>query len=242
MTAHPNPASLVSALRSDGFVFVRGHDMRARIAEVGSLADWEIFRDSWEALEVDAYLAETGRRRRRRHAVYRIGPGGTAVREPHQPHYQSVEYNTLQGGIPRFFEPIVPAVATGATLGTLLRFAWQTFSPLVEGSGTWRAEAHQMRIEASIDQPGEPTPEGVHRDGVDYVLVLLVARRNIVSGTTTIFTPSGLPLGSFTLTVPFDSALVDDARVWHGVTAVEPFDGGAPASRDVLVLTLKRIE
>ena len=33
--------------------------------------------------------------------------------------------------------------------------------------------------------------------------------------------PDGAPLGSFTLTDPFDAALVDDARVDHGVTAVE---------------------
>jgi hypothetical protein len=36
------------------------------------------------------------------------------------------------------------------------------------------------------DEPGQPTPEGVHRDGVDYVLVLMVRRTNIAQGTTTI--------------------------------------------------------
>ncbi len=233
--------SIARALRGEGFVFVRGRALRAQLDRGAGLADWEAFRDSWDSLEPDTYLAETGRRRRRRHAVYEISPAGDTVRQPHQAHYQAVEYNTLQGGIPRFFEPIGTDIGLGPTITAYLRFAWQTFSALAPGPRRWRAEVHQMRIEASAEHPGEPTPEGPHRDGVDYVLVALVARRNIVSGTTTIFTSRGAPLGAFTLTEPFDAALVDDARVWHGVTAVQPQDPALPSSRDVLVLTLKAI-
>jgi len=104
----------------------------------------------------------------------------------------------------------------------------------------WRVEVHQFRIEAQGLQAGKPTPEGMHRDGVDYVLVLLVTRRNIASGTTTIHALDHHELGSFTLTDPLDAALVDDARVFHGVTPVEPVDATQPAYRDVLVVTFKR--
>ena len=104
----------------------------------------------------------------------------------------------------------------------------------------WRIEVHQFRIEARPDAAGEPTPEGVHRDGVDYVLVLMVDRKNIASGTTTIHAGDGALLGSFTLVDAFDSALVDDARVFHGVTPVTALDPALPSHRDVLVVTLKR--
>jgi hypothetical protein len=77
---------------------------------------------------------------------------------------------------------------------------------------------------------------------VDFVLVLLIARCNIASGTTTIHSLDGKLLGSFTLTDTFDAALVDDARVFHGVTPVEPLDPTQFAYRDVLVITLKRAE
>jgi len=40
--------------------------------------------------------------------------------------------------------------------------------------------------------------------------VLLVQRRNIDSGTTTIHGLDREPLGAFTLTHPFDAALVDE--------------------------------
>ena len=83
----------------------------------------------------------------------------------------------------------------------------------------------------SSQEQGRPTPEGLHRDGVDYVLVLLIDRENIESGTTTIHDRDGGLLGSFTLTHALDAALVDDARVFHGVTAVSAFD---PAEVDPL--------
>lgn len=98
-------------------------------------------------------------------------------------------------------------------------------------------EVHQFRIEAQRDEKAQPTPEGVHRDGVDYVLVLLVNRQNISSGTTTVYRFNGDELGSFTLAAPLDAALLDDSRVAHGVTPIEPVDLGRPAYRDVLVVT-----
>ncbi len=80
----------------------------------------------------------------------------------------------------------------------------------------------------------------MHRDGVDYVLVLLINRRNIASGTTTVHDLDKRALGSFTLTDPLDAALVDDARCYHGVTPVEPENPAQPAYRDVLVVTFKK--
>lgn len=70
---------------------------------------------------------------------------------------------------------------------------------------------------------------GLRPDGVDYVLVLLVIRTNIENGTTTVHGPDGRLLGSFTLSAPFDAALVDDERVKHGVTPVVAVDAGQPA-------------
>ena len=49
----------------------------------------------------------------------------------------------------------------------------------------------------------------------------------------------GRALGHFTLTDAFDAAIVDDTRVAHGVTPVEPIDPSQPAYRDVLVVTFK---
>lgn len=201
--------------------------------------DWPAFAASWNDLELDTHLPEGHRYRRRRHATLSARAGVASFRvEARQPHYQTVEYNPLVGGIERWYEPVRPEIIAGDTFKRVMHFCLELFGGF-KPRANWHIEAHQFRIEARIDAVGRPTPEGVHRDGVDYVLVMLVNRDNIESGTTTIHAAGGELLGSFTLAAPFDSALVDDHRVAHGVTPVRPVDASRPAHRDVLVVTFK---
>lgn len=229
---------LTESIRTDGYRFVHGPDMRALLEEAGPLTDWRAFATSWDDLGPDTYMADGGRYRKRRHAVFAASADGI-MRQPAQPHYQSRDYNTLNGGIERWFEPVTEAAGGGASMSTILVFCQRLFDRL-SPARNWHVEVHQFRIEARSGQEGRPTPEGMHRDGVDHVLVLLVNRRNIASGVTSVHNLTGKALGEFTLTVPFDSALVDDARVMHGVTPVEPLDPAEPGYRDVLVVTFRR--
>ena len=246
--------SLSESLSQDGFVFVRADAMRRALQPFGALDDWSTFAASWDALELDEHMADGGRYRRRRHAVFAAGREGAIERQPHQPHYQGLDYNPLNGGIARWFAPITPEIGSGQSLSTILAFSRALFSGLAatpfgtaQGAPSdsrgatlrWKIEVHQFRIEALPGGEGLPTPEGMHRDGVDFVLVLLVNRSNIASGTTSIHGADGRELGRFTLTFPFDAALVDDSRVAHGVTPVLAIDQSQPAYRDVLVVTFK---
>jgi len=229
------------AIVADGFSFVPASGMADVLTTAGS-RDWEGFSRSWDDLGLDAYMADGGRYRRRRHACFSLSRHGV-VRKPHQPHYQSRDYNRLNGGIERWFDPVDDAVADHAVLQAVLRTGFDLFDPLTPSEvrpPAWHTEVHQFRIEASPAQPGCPTPEGMHRDGVDWVLVMLIQRENVARGTTTILDAAGRTLGSFTLTAPMDVAVVDDARVFHGVTPVLPVDATRPAHRDVLVVTLRR--
>jgi len=228
-------------LAERGFMFVSAGPMRAALEASGSLSDWAAFSESWNDLELDRYLPEGGRCRKRRFAVYAIGRDGSIERQPHQPHFQHREYNALFGGVERWFAPIETVCGAGPTMRAVLGFCARTFGALAPSGARWRVEAHQFRIDARADAAGQPTPEGVHRDGVDFVLVLLVNRVNIVSGVTTVYDLSGAPLGTFTLTHPFDATLVDDSRVAHGVTPVAPLDPSRPGSRDVLVVTFRGV-
>src|SRR3954468_3180356 len=230
---------LPAAIARDGYSFVHALEMRELLTRAGPLDDWTAFAASWNRLELDRYMADGGRYRRRRHANYAATVDGGIVRAAHQPHYQSRDYNALNGGIARWFEPIEPDVGDGASMRAILACSGSLFERL-GGRGDWQVEAHQFRIEARRDERGQPTPEGIHRDGVDYVLVLLIDRQNIASGTTTVHALTGDELGAFTLAAPLDAALLDDARVAHGVTAIEPVDGDQPAWRDVLVVTWRR--
>jgi len=232
-------STLLDAVKRDGFSFVTADVMQPLLQTVGDLSDWDSFTASWNRLGPDPYLAATGRQRRRRHATYVAHAHDGVELAPHQAHYQSLQYNVLQGDIERWFEPVDAAIANGHSLRAILGFCNRFFSSLSPATSHWHVEVHQFRIEASSHVAGEPTPEGSHRDGVDFVLVLLIDRHNIASGTTTIHTPQGEPLGDFTLTHPFDAALIHDPRVFHGVTPVTPLVAGEPAHRDVLVVTFR---
>ncbi len=207
---------------------------------LGALTDWSAFAASWDDMPLDTYMADGGRYRRRRHATLSVAPGAPlATRDAHQPHYQSVDYNSLNGGIQRHFAPIRADIVNGASMSALLSLCIRVFGRLAPGHA-WHVEAHQFRIEAGSATMGQPTPEGMHRDGVDCVMVLMVKRHNIAEGTTTIHDASGQQLASFTLIEPLDMTLLDDARCLHGVTPVHAIAQAKPAYRDVLVLTFRR--
>jgi hypothetical protein len=182
-------------------------------------------------------MADGGRYRKRRHAAFRADPGGI-TRKPHQPHYQSRDYNALNGGIARWFEPVAPEVASTSSFGAIMEFCNDLFSALTPVPA-WHVEVHQFRIEARPGEAGKPTPEGMHQDGVDWVLVLMIDRVNIAEGETSIHGLDRRLLGSFTLRETLDAALVDDHRVFHGVTPVRALDPALPAHRDVLVVTFR---
>jgi hypothetical protein len=235
-----SPDEIIRAIAEKGFVHLPAGRMRELLLESGELADWDAFVRSWDDLGLDTYMADGGRYRKRRHAIYRaVADSPDIARVAHRPHYQSRDYNPLHGGIERWFEPIDAAIGAGPTLTTILRFCRTLFDRLSPAT-SWDIEVHQFHIEARPDQPGRPTPEGMHRDGVDYVAVLLVRRRNVRSGVTRISDQGGGTLDSFTLAEPLETVLLDDRRIYHGVTPVEPIDPAEPAYRDVLVVTYRR--
>lgn len=238
----PGLADLYRRITLAGFSFAPGAVMQDWLKALSpqALADWPQFQASWQDMPLDTYMADGGRYRRRRHATLSAASSTSPiVLEPHQPHYQSLDYNPLNGGLARQFEPIARNIVLGPTLQSVLRFCQLVFGHFMP-EAAWHIEVHQFRIAAQQQEMGLPTPEGVHRDGVNFVLVMMVRRSNISSGTTTLHDLEQRTLDSFTLTAPFDSAIVDDERCLHGVTPVEQIDPSQPAYRDVLVVTFRR--
>lgn len=222
-------------LDAQGFAHVEAPAMRALLG-AEAWAEWPAFAATWEDLGPDLYMADGGRYRRRRHAAFRVA-GGKIERKPHQPHYQSRDYNRLNGGVQRWFEPVGEIAEASAVTRRVLGLCDALFSM---GPAEWHVEFHQFRIEAQPGEVGHPTPEGLHRDGVDWAFVMLVERRNVAEGVTQIGTPQGAEIGRFTLAAPGDAVVLDDRRTLHGVTPIHPLDPARPAYRDVLVVTFAK--
>jgi hypothetical protein len=231
---------LSQTLKRDGFARRDGGEIMACLGQ--PISDWLSFAKSWADLDVDAYMGDGGRYRRRRYAVFEVDQGWIR-RLAHQPHYQAKVYNRLNGGLERWFEPVREAVGQSPLLHSLLLKLSKLFDSQLEGPAphTWHVEVHQFRIEASASAAGQPTPEGAHRDGVDFAFVMMIGRKNVASGVTEIFDADRQPLGSFTLADPGDAVFLDDHRIFHGVTPIVPSDPKQAAIRDVLVVTFTRV-
>ncbi len=202
------------------------------------LDDW---RPYWNRLGPDEYLRDGGRYRRRRHGsfVHRLDRADEPLElVAHRPHWQSTAYNALHGGIERWFEPLEPSLVADPRWDRLLRRLGRMFADVAGGGiDRWYIEAHPFRIDAA-DGLGRPTPEGAHRDGVDHVAVIVVERHAVKGGETRVFEADG-PRGiRFVIEQPWSALLLDDVRVIHETTPIQPLE--QPAWRDTLVLTWRR--
>jgi len=199
-------------------------------------ADLDALKPHWDDLPPDGYLRDGGRYRFRRHGCF-VADAGTLSAAPHRAHWQPLDYNALHGGIERWFEPLAPAMAASPAWTALLLGLARAASAL-KGERPWFIEAHPFRIDTS-DGIGRPTPEGAHRDGVDLVAVLLVGRQGIKGGESRVFDADGPAGQRFTMTRPWTALLLDDARVIHETTPIQPLDAGTRGWRDTLVITLR---
>ncbi|WP_188703372.1 2OG-Fe dioxygenase family protein [Silvimonas iriomotensis] len=234
-------ALLQHALTQQGYCFVPAALTRALLGADDAFASaWPAFAASWNNLVLDEYMADGGKYRQRRHATLSLAAGQSSFcLEPHQPHYQSLEYNPLNGGVVRHYQPVEDAVIHNPVLAHLMAAGSQVFGAIRPGVA-WQVEMHQFRITTDGSSAGQPTPEGMHRDGVDFVLMVLINRHNVQQGMSTVQDPAGKVLQTFTLTEALDMAVVNDERVRHGVTAITPDRAGQSAYRDILVLTFRR--
>ena len=188
----------------------------------------------WDKLPPDNYLKDGGRYRFRRHSCF-VVDGDEVIQSPHRAHWQPLDYNALHGGIERLFEPMEQAATALPAWQQLLRGLASIASGL-KGEKPWFVEAHQFRIDTT-DGIGRPTPEGAHRDGVDLVAVFLIDRHQIKGGESRVFEAAGPQGQRFTMTLPWTLLLLDDERVIHETTPIQP-DGGH-GHRDTLVVTLR---
>ncbi len=229
------PSQLGDTLRRSGHAALSPQGM-SRLIDADPQALMAL-RGSWNDLPPDAYLRDGGRYRRRRHSCF-IVEGGMVVQAPHRAHWQPVEYNALHGGLERWFEAMDPAIVAQPVWEQLLSRLAGVCSAL-KGVQPWYVEAHQFRIDTA-DGIGRPTPEGAHRDGVDFVVVALVDRAGVKGGETRIFDAEGPSGIRFTMSEPWTTLMLDDERVIHETTPIQPIDAAAPGGhRDTLVLTFR---
>jgi hypothetical protein len=191
----------------------------------------------WEDLPPDPHLRDGGRYRRRRHGSFIVSAGSVEA-VAHRAHWQPLAYNALHGGMERWFEPLDPDMPAQAAWEPLL-LALSREASILHGERRWFIESHPFRIDTT-DGIGRPTPEGAHRDGVDLVAIFVIDRHAIKGAETRVFDASGPGGLRFTLPGSWSLLLLDDHRVVHESTPIQPRSADQLGWRDTLVITLRR--
>jgi hypothetical protein len=227
-----SPDLLNATLADQGFAVLGA----ASVCALAGLAlqSLQALEPSWNDLPPDQYLKDGGRYRHRRHASFEVTADRVQIM-PHRAHWQPLSYNALHGGMQRWFEPMSSDVVQQAAWSPLLQWLARVACK-AQGDQTWFTEAHQFRIDTT-DGIGRPTPEGAHRDGVNWVAVFLIGRQGIKGGETRVFDMDSPHGQRFTLSEPWSLLLLDDSRVIHETTPIQP--ELAEGWRDTLVITLR---
>jgi hypothetical protein len=199
---------------------------------------WQRLAEDWDHLEPDRYLQAGAKFRLRRYGRYAWSPADDALAAlPNEAYFQPEEENAYAGGIVREFTPLRPGSVDNPFLHALVRATFACL-PLVAARwrASWEVRIHQIRIVTSPGESGLPAPEGIHQDGTDFLTLHLVQRHNIAGAESTIYDLERRPLHVCTLRDALDSLILEDPRVLHGVTPVEPADGKSQGVRDMLGL------
>ena len=232
----PGSDSLRADICGRGYTFVLGSAFHLS-SDIEKC--WEELRRDWNHLPADVCLKDKDRYRFRRYDRFFFLPvSGELLPLPHAAFFQSKEVNKLHGGIQREFAGIRARTFENTFLRQLIKFDFCQFSSKSNMiQKPWEVGIHEIRIVAKPGEAGKPTPEGLHRDGYNFIAMHLIRRQNILGGVTTIYDKRKQPLQALKLLDPLDSVYVEDARVMHDVTPVYSETNDVEGIRDVLVVT-----
>ncbi|WP_406065838.1 2OG-Fe dioxygenase family protein [Streptomyces sp. NBC_01077] len=224
-----------SDLSHRGYALVRGADLDV---DASARAAAAALADEWNRLEPDRYLKNGATFRERRYARFRYLPRTRSIQLlAHRPYFQSTEANRYAGGIRREVAPLTRASLGNDLFNELIRFDFSQFP--VDEAGLdhpWEVACHQFRTRATPREAGEPTPEGIHRDEIDFGAIHLMDRVNTRGGDSRVHSESGELLAEFRLEDPLDTMFWADRDVLHSVTPTAPVDPARNATRDILIL------
>jgi hypothetical protein len=210
------------SLKNDGFLLI---DLPPIPPEV---------LDSYHDVPLDEYMAHGTRYKR--FSQYKLSPaaGGEWTFEllPHRDYTAFRKFNPVAGGMRRSYEPVQ------VDFLPLIRHALAGLG--LDRSEDWQINVHQNRSRTTAEKPAPLTPEGVHQDGHEFVLIAILSRHNVTGGLTRLW--QGLnaaePFWTGTLQ-PGQAVLLDDRAIAHDVTEIHPADG-TEGYRDILISSFSR--
>ncbi len=189
----------------------------------------EGFKRFFRDLPVDPYIK--GKYRFRRLSRLKV-VGNELTKLPHGYLFQSKQYNPLVGDIRREFGELDDALVELDEFKKLV-LEFRNYSKL---ESAVEIGVHQIRTTCSPNNFGNPAPEGIHRDGCDFIGIFSVDRENIEGGETHLYVAKKEKPVLKKVLNPGELLLVNDRNFFHFTTPIKPISSGE-GTRDVFVLT-----
>ncbi|WP_327338452.1 2OG-Fe dioxygenase family protein [Streptomyces sp. NBC_01324] len=231
----PAPVSdVVGGIAARGFALVEGETFFAGASGTTAL---DMFGAAWNSLPPDDYLPEKASYRQRRYTRFILEVGSDRPWPVWNTGYlQPGAANPLVGDRVRRFPPLLASQANDPFLRALILRDAEVFDICAGGRPThWEVDVHMIRVTADRNALGQPSPEGRHRDGFDYIALHHMGRENVTGGVTEIYDPAGHGLTRHMFTRRLDSMYADDTRILHDVTPLAPGPNGPTGHRDMLL-------
>lgn len=210
------------AFKDDGFAII---DLPSVPREV---------MDSYENCPLDEYMGN--QTRYKRFSQYRLSFNADSGWEfellPHRDYLAFKKFNPIGGGFRRPYPPLE---------ADFTRYIKSGMAGLpIDTSEDWQINVHQNRSRATIEKPGWLTPEGVHQDGHEFVMIAVLRRHSVTGGETRLWRAKDAPEPFWRgILQPGQAVLLDDRAVWHDVSDISP-ENGQSGFRDILITAFSR--
>lgn len=231
--------NIINNLKRQKFAYINAEEVFVKASFIN---DWNLLRNSWNYLTNDKYMKNDDSYRKRAIGKFLYD---TEIRSlsllDDTTFYQKREINSYVGGVERTFSPMSHNVASNLILHELIKISLDIFLEYkFINNRYWNVYVHQFRIEARNGILGNPSPEGIHRDGHTFISMHMINKVNVLGGVSKIYDKNKIGIKEVTLSKPLESILLDDNEMFHDVSPIE-LKSDSYGFRDVMVIDYNEV-
>ncbi|PIT68979.1 2OG-Fe dioxygenase family protein [Bartonella tribocorum] len=227
-----NIDKVVEELKENKFSHIPSEKINIKANEITDLAR---LKKSWDYLPIDPYMKKGDTYRRKCFGKFIVNITNKTIDfVDDNTFFQSSEINSYAGGIERKLPKMSDIISSNSVLRKIIENTLSAFLMYKKKeSNIWDVFVHQFRIESKKGIQGNPTPEGIHKDGHTFISMHMIGRYNIEGGTSYIYDENKIK--EIVLKGNLESILLDDMEMYHSASAISSIND-EEGFRDLMVI------
>ncbi|WP_139413423.1 2OG-Fe dioxygenase family protein [Bartonella mastomydis] len=229
-----NIDKVIEELKQNKFSHIPSEKINIKANEITDLA---LLKKSWDYLPIDPYMKKDDTYRRRCFGKFIVDIVNKTIDfVDDNTFFQSSEINRYAGGIERKLPKMSDVISSNIVLRKIIENTLNAFLMYKKKeSNVWDVFVHQFRIESKKGMQGNPTPEGIHKDGHTFISMHMIGRYNIEGGTSYIYDENRNKIKEIVLKGNLESILLDDMEMYHSASVISSIND-EDGFRDLMVI------